>query len=63
MDRPENRYPQEQAMCARERAAQLLRNRAKEMHAKAVGLDALADWACSLSDTQDEALWRLLCER
>ena len=47
-------------MCARERAAQLLRNRARRYHEEAVRLDHLADWACGLSDAQDEALWNIL---
>jgi hypothetical protein len=47
-------------MCARERAAGVLRNRARRYHEEAVRLDALADWATGLNDVQDEALWNIL---
>ena len=47
-------------MCARERSAQVLRNRARRYHEEAVRLDALADWATNLDAPQDEALWNIL---
>lgn len=56
--KPRDREPMN--MCARERAAQVLRNRARRYHEEAVRLDALADWATNLDAPQDEALWNIL---
>ena len=49
-----------QCVASRERAAQVLRNKARHMHEEAVRLEQLADWAVGLNDAQDEALWNLV---
>lgn len=59
MDRPDQ-AKQYNTMAARERSAQVLRNRARQYHEYAVSLEKLADWATGLNDEQDEALWRVV---
>lgn len=56
---PMPRYPTEN-LCARERAAGILHNRARRYQEYAVELLKLADWAGGLNDAQDEALWKIL---
>jgi hypothetical protein len=62
MDNRNGVYPEETAQCARERSAQILRDVARRLHAKAVQFDSLADWASSLTNEQDEALWQLVTQ-
>lgn len=47
-------------LAARERSAQVLQRKARELHEEAVRLEQLADWAVGLNEAQDEALWRLI---
>ena len=53
-------YDECTTMAARERSAQVLRNRARHYHEHAVQLEKLADFAVRLNDEQDEALWNIL---